>query len=620
MTRKFFAVSTLLLCAVALVAARTSKPKPQADYTAFRHKLSKDEQIVHALDRLTFGPRSGDVEAVHKLGLKKWIDLQLHPERIPENPEVARRLEPLESLRMSQSEAERNYPNPQMIRAIAAGRQAMPEDPVTRAAVERLIRRLKAKKDAADPNATEPVTPLDQILSRDEIRTLRTGTLDQKRELLAAIPESKIDDLVIALPPPLRFQLLPVAEPALRRKMMLMTAPQQLITYDLSEGKLARAIFSSRQLEEQLADFWYNHFNVYLDKGADRFLVPSYEREAIRPHLLGHFRDLLEATAQSPAMLFYLDNWESVGPDTQRRPANAKRNAKQPPRGLNENYARELMELHTLGVDGGYTQKDVTEVARCFTGWTIRAPQQGGDFFYNDRVHDKGEKTVLGVRIPAGGGRDDAEKVLDILAAHPSTAHFISRKLAQRFVADDPPPQLIEKMAKTFHDSHGDLRAVMKTMLGSSEFFSQGAYRAKVKSPFEMIVSAVRATGAQVDTAFPLANQIAQLGEPLYRKLEPTGYSSANAEWVNSAALLGRMNFALALVQNRVPGVKVDASKFDGEPGDIARQVLFRDATPETRAAIEKALADQKTRTPGAVPNPAMVAGLVIGSPDFQKR
>jgi uncharacterized protein (DUF1800 family) len=287
---------------------------------------------------------------------------------------------------------------------------------------------------------------------------------------------------------------------------------------------------------------------------------------------------------------------------------------------LNENYARELMELHTLGVDGGYTQKDVTEVARCFTGWTIRAPQQGGDFFYNDRVHDKGEKTVLGVRIPAGGGRDDAEKVLDILAAHPSTAHFISRKLAQRFVADDPPPQMIEKMAKKFHDSHGDILAVMKTMLDSSEFFSQGAYRAKVKSPFEMIVSAVRATGAQVDTAFPLANQIAQLGEPLYRKLEPTGYSSANAEWVNSAALLGRMNFALALVQNRVPGVKVDASKFDGEPGDIARQVLFRDATPETRAAIEKALADQHTKNPDAARNSAMVAGLVLGSPDFQKR
>jgi hypothetical protein len=247
--RKVWAVSTLLLCAAAVVAARTSKPKAPADYTAFRHKLSKDDQIVHALDRLTFGPRPGDIEVVRKLGLKKWIDLQLHPERIPENPEVARRLEPLESLRMSQTETERNYPNPQMIRAIAAGRQAMPEDPVTRAAIERVIRRVRTKKDGADPNATEPVMPLDQVLSRDEIRMLRAGTLDQKRDLLAAIPESKIDDVVIALPPGLRFQLLPVAAPALRRKMMLMTAPQQLITYDLSEGKLARfsAIASSKK-------------------------------------------------------------------------------------------------------------------------------------------------------------------------------------------------------------------------------------------------------------------------------------------------------------------------------------------------------------------------------------
>ena len=310
---------------------------------------------------------------------------------------------------------------------------------------------------------------------------------------------------------------------------MLLTAPQQLVAFDLSEGKLYRAILSNRQLEEQLVDFWYNHFNVFLDKGADRYLVPTYEREAIRPHVLGKFRDLLEATAKSPAMLFFLDNWESVGATAPQRG-----NAKRPVRGLNENYARELMELHTLGVDGGYTQKDVTEVARCFTGWTIRQPRQGGDFLYNDRVHDKGAKVVLGVTIPAGGGKEDAEKVLDILARHPATARFISQKLAQRFVADDPPQKLIDKMAKTFRDKNGDIREVMKTMLTSDEFFSRAAYRAKVKTPFEMIVSAVRATGAQVDFAFPLANQIAQLGEPLYRKLEPTGYSDANSEWVRT--------------------------------------------------------------------------------------
>ncbi len=587
--RKLLAVSAVVLC----LGARSPK-------------LSKDEQVVHALNRLTFGPRPGDVEAVRKMGVKKWIDLQLHPERIPENPELAQRLAPLESLRLSQADTERNYPNPQMIRAIAAGRQAMPQDPVTRAAVERVVQRFKIKKDTADNGPLEPQVPLDQLLSREQIRTLRTGNVEQKRAVIAAIPEDQMDDIAIALPPGLRLQLLPAVEPALRRKLMLLTAPQQLVAFDLSEGKLYRAILSNRQLEEQLVDFWYNHFNVFLDKGADRYLVPTYEREAIRPHVLGKFRDLLEATAKSPAMLFFLDNWESVGATAPQRG-----NAKRPVRGLNENYARELMELHTLGVDGGYTQKDVTEVARCFTGWTIRQPREGGDFFYNDKVHDKGEKIVLGVTIPPGGGRDDAEKVLDILARHPATARFISKKLAQRFVADDPPQKLIDKMAKTFRDKNGDIREVMKTMLMSDEFFSQAAYRAKVKTPFEMIVSAVRATGAQVDFAFPLANQIAQLGEPLYRKLEPTGYSDANSEWVNSAALLARMNFALSLAQNKVPGSKLDAALFNGAPADIARQVLFTDAKPETLAAIEK-----QTQSSTSAP----VVGLMLGSPDFQRR
>jgi uncharacterized protein (DUF1800 family) len=366
-----------------------------------------------------------------------------------------------------------------------------------------------------------------------------------------------------------------------------------------------------------LVDFWYNHFNVYLDKGNDRFLVPSYEREAIRPHVLGHFRELLEATATAPAMLFYLDNWQSVAPDVSRRPG---RGGGRPSRGLNENYGRELLELHTLGVDGGYTQKDVTEVARCFTGWSIKSPQGGSTFTYNDRVHDKGEKIVLGVKIPAGGGKDDGEKVLDILARHPSTARFISQKLAQRFVADNPPQQLIDRMAKTFLDTDGDIRAVLNTMLTSKEFLSQGAYHAKVKTPFEMIVSSIRATGAQVDYAFPLEDRLKRLGEPLYLKLEPTGYSSANAEWINSAALLERMNFALDLTQNKVQGTKVDQSRFHEDPVHTARLMLFTNPTAPTREAIDKAIADQKSKNPKASASPALVAGLVIGSPDFQRR
>jgi uncharacterized protein (DUF1800 family) len=606
------------------LTARTSK-KTVADYQQFEKKLSKDEQVLHALDRLTFGPRPGDIEAVKKIGLKKWIDLQLHPERIEESPMLAIKLAPLESLRMTQSETASNYPTQQTIRAIAEGRQPLPEEPVARAAVERLARRYKVKRDAAaggtgaggGQDMFEPAMPLEQVLSREQIRTLRNGTADQKKEVLstiAALPEEKLDDVVISMPPPMRNQLMAAAPAVLRRKLMLSNQPQQVIFADLAEGKLYRAVYGNRQLEEELADFWYNHFNVFLDKGADRFLVPTYEREAIRPHVLGHFRELLESTASSPAMLFYLDNWQSVAANQTRRPMGAR-----PQRGLNENYARELMELHTLGVDGGYTQKDIIEVARCFTGWTIRNPQQGGSFQYNDRVHDKGEKIVLGVKIPAGGGKDDGEKVLDILAKQPATARFISKELAQRFVADDPPPALIESMAKTFLATDGDIREVMKTMLLSKEFMSAGAYHAKVKTPFEMIASALRATSAEVDYALPLANQIGTLGEPLYRKVEPTGYSSANAEWVSSASLLGRMNFAISLAQNKVPGVKVDASRFLEDPTRAARQMLFADATPQTKLAIVKALADQKSKDPKAG-SPAMVAGLVLGSPDFQRR
>jgi uncharacterized protein (DUF1800 family) len=314
-------------------------------------------------------------------------------------------------------------------------------------------------------------------------------------------------------------------------------------------------------------------------------------------------------------MLFYLDNWQSVAPDVVRRAAGKK-----PTRGLNENYGRELLELHTLGVDGGYTQQDVTEVARCFTGWTIKNPQGGSTFTYNDRVHDKGEKIVLGVTIPAGGGKDDGEKVLDILAKHPSTARFISKELAQRFVADNPPQALIDNMAKTFQATDGDIRAVLNTMFTSKEFLSQGAYQSKVKTPFEMIVSSIRATGAEVDYAFPLANRIAQLGQPLYRKLEPTGYSNANAEWINSASLLARMNFALDLTQNKVQGTKVDQARFNEDTTHNARLMLFTNPTATTRDAIDKAIAEQKTKNPKAAPSPALVAGLVIGSPDFQRR
>lgn len=612
---KFFAAFlTLGLSVVPVVSGKSSKPKPPEDAKLYQKKLAKDKQALFALERLTFGPRPGQVDEVRKKGLKKWMDEQLHPERIKENPLLDVKLKPLETLRMTQAEVVQHYPTPQMIAAVATGRAPMPEDPVTRATVQRLVDKYRARKGGEQNlDEMEAKQALTDLLSAEQIATLRKGSVEQKREIIDTIPENKLDDLIVALPRPQRQQLFNFLPVETRRKVMLLNAPQQVLNYDLMEGKVYRAVYSKRQLEELLTDFWYNHFNVYLDKGADRFLVPTYERDAIRPNVFGNYRTLLEATAKSPAMLFYLDNWQSVAP--RPAPTNARTPKPKQTRGLNENYARELMELHTLGVDGGYTQKDIVEVARCFTGWTIKAPRMGGGFEFNDRVHDKGEKVVLGITIPAGGGIEDGERVLDILTHHPSTARFISRKLATRFVSDNPPAALIDQMARAFTKTDGDLRAVVKAMLDSKEFWSEGAYRAKVKTPFEMVVSAVRAVNADVTFGFPLANQIAQLGQPLYRKLEPTGYSAANSDWVNSAALLARMNFALSLAQNRIPGVKVDTSRLGDDPVHVAKAVLFRDVTPQTRAAIEKALAENKKPVTAS-----LLAGLVLGSPDFQRR
>jgi len=540
------------LCAYSGVAAYAKR----TGTANFSKQIPKNERVLQALNRLTFGQRPGDAEQVRAMGLKKWLDLQLHPDRVAENPVLLEKLKPLDSLGMSSGELVQNYPAPQIVQQMVAGQIPFPSDPDRRLLLERLVKREQKRGVQAPPGAQDPppaATPLAGILMPEQIRVLRTGTAADRLALFQSLPVEKQDDLIAAMPPALRQTLFAAAPPDLRRRIELSAGPAQVVARDLMESKILRAVYSNRQLEEVLADFWFNHFNVFLDKGADRYLITEYQREAIRPHVLGKFRDLLEATAKSPAMLFYLDNWQSVG-------ANAalpfRPNA--PRRGLNENYGRELLELHTLGVDGGYTQKDVTEVARCFTGWTINQPQRAGTFQFAPRLHDNGEKTVLGVTIPAGGGIGDGEKVLDIVAHHPATAHFISRKLAQRFVADDPPPALVERMAQTFLKTDGDIRAVMQTMLDSKEFWSEGAYRTKMKSPLEMVVSAVRAVNGNVDFAQALVNQVAQLGEPLYRKAEPTGYSNSSQAWMNSAGLMARMNFALQLAGNKVPGVMVE--------------------------------------------------------------
>ncbi len=607
-----------------------------AAYVAFSEKLEKDDRFRHALDRLTFGPRPGDFDRIEAQGLKKWLDAQLHPERVPESPALQTRLAPFESLRLNIHETYVRYPSAQMISAVARGNGALPDDPELRAIVVRLADRYLEKKnlpangvvnqtDDADLNLKIKLT---DILKPEQIDLLKNGKPDEKRAVLDSIPRQQWADFSWALTRRERQQLFNFASVPLRRQLMLTNNPQGVVMADLAEAKTLRAVYSEHQLQELLVDFWFNHFNVFMDKGADRYLLTSYERDAIRPHVFGKFYELLLATAKSPAMLFYLDNWQSVGPEQAALHPNAKNRVK---RGLNENYGRELLELHTLGVDGGYTQKDVIEVARCFTGWTIAGPRKGGDFEYNDKGHDKGQKVVLGQVIPAGGGMSDGMRVLEILAHRPATAHFISLRLAQRFVADNPPPSLVNRMADTFLKSGGDLREVVETMLYSGEFWSPGSYRAKVKTPFEMVVSAVRATGADVTSAFLLNNQIQRLGEPLYRKVEPNGYPIMNADWVSSASLLDRLNFALALAHNQVPGVKVNLAGWQEiskkDPMELARAILEQEPSEQTKLAIEKMLGAKdlqlelaQNAKAGPPQVPSLIAGLSLGSPEFQRR
>jgi uncharacterized protein (DUF1800 family) len=548
------AVLALLSACLAVFPAAHASKKSADSSRQFQKQILKNERITQALNRLTFGPRPGDKVQVRTLGLKKWIDLQLHPDRIPENPALLEKLKTFDTLTMSTQELVRNYPTPQMVRQMVAGQLPFPTNPERRVLIEKLVAKTERKRgDDVAPAGAPEAAPLGDILTRDQIRALRAGTPQERLAAFQSLPGDKQAEVLGSLSGGIRQGLMQIAPPDVRRKLELANGPQAIVVNDLMQNKLLRAIYSNRQLEEVLTDFWFNHFNVYLDKGPERYLVTEYEREAIRPYVLGKFRDMLEATAKSPAMMFYLDNWQSVGTNS---PAARAGRGSQQRRGLNENYGRELLELHTLGVDGGYTQKDVTEVARCFTGWTINQPQRGGAFMFNPRMHDNGEKTVLGVTIPAGG-MQDGEKVLDIVAHHPSTAHFIAKQLAQRFVADDPPESLVDRMAQTFQKTDGDLREVIKTMLESKEFWSEGAFRSKMKSPLEMVASAVRAVNGDVDWAAPLANQLAQFGQPLYRKVEPTGYSNSSEAWVNSAGLLARMNFALQLANNRMPGVKV---------------------------------------------------------------
>jgi uncharacterized protein (DUF1800 family) len=561
--------TSLAALALIIVAAPTGLAEPSKTGVPVK---PDDRTIAHVLNRLGFGPRAGDVDTVRRMGLQAYIDRQLTPERI-DDAALAERLATFTTL----SKSARDLADEYYLPAQMARRQRQKEQ--------------STQQEGADPGPPQPRMPA------------QTATMQKERQALGEVMQAKI----------------------------------------------LRAAYSERQLEEVMVDFWFNHFNVFAGKGPIRIYLNEYERDAIRPHVLGKFRDLLAATAESPAMLFYLDNWQSAAPEgaptaaanirrlnpepirpemfrpNRVRPGTAPRPPAQMPvnppsvtqnrrRGVNENYAREIMELHTLGVDGGYTQKDVQEVARAFTGWTIANPRQGGAFRFEPRMHDDGDKVVLGHRIRSGGGKKDGEEVLALLAKHPSTARFISTKVARRFVADDPPAALVDRAAERFRETDGNIREVVRAIVTSPEFFAAASYRAKVKTPFEFVVSAIRATNTELVNAQFLVGAVRNLGMPLYGCQPPTGYADKAEAWVNSGALLNRMNFAVSLTSSttRGAGGRPPQDRAMARPSitseTLVASVLAGDLSESTEATIANATTH------------AQALALVLGSPEFQKR
>jgi uncharacterized protein (DUF1800 family) len=620
--------------------------------------LKEEQRILHVLNRLGYGARPGDVERVKAMGLDNYIKQQLNPQQIDDSS-VEAKLKNLPTLNMTTAELYEKYPQPQQLVRQLQRRGDLPADLD--------LQKLQAGGPPQGPPQGAPPRSGDampgEAMSAPGANPSPNQASDADGKRTAEYRQ-KIREY---------YEKNGLQQP-------------QRIMGELQSSRILRAVYSERQLQEVMVDFWTNHFNVFAGKGADRWMLTSYDRDTIRPNALGKFSDLLQATAQSPAMMFYLDNFQSVSPNAQlgrpgagaaRRPgAQGNRrpglldgdmpnrqdpagapqdramnrypngqaqqtpggvNAPQPPpnaqrqrRGINENYARELMELHTLGVDGGYSQKDVQEVARCFTGWGILAPRGGGaatqamlngpradmlrekagTFFFNPRAHDDGEKIVLGHKIPAGGGFKDGLAVLDILAHHQSTAKFVATKLVRYFVSDNPSPALVDRVAASFTKTNGDIRETLKTIFFSPEFNSPEAYRAKVKRPFELTISAIRTLGGETNGGPQLHQWIARMGEPLYGYQTPNGYSDTAETWVNTGGLLERMNFGLALASNRIPGTRVTLSRFipNSEQGQVPSkaQVMDRFLTlliaGDISAKTKETLLQQFNEQPIAIP------------------
>jgi uncharacterized protein (DUF1800 family) len=624
--------------------------------------LSDHDRALHALSRLTFGPRPGDIEKVIAMGVDNWLEQQLNPAQIP-NGALDGRLGGYRTLRMPPRDLAQAFPTGQMIREAAEKKRPMPSDPIQFGLWEVLVDKYneQQRNNAAAAAATPQPTP-DEAAQKAAAQAAAQAGQDAARHLadmllsipkpnrmpaLMKLPVSDRRILIQYVPGDMRDRLLADFSPAEKETWAAINNPTAVVVSELQQAKVLRAVYSERQLEEVMTDFWFNHFNVFIYKEQNQYLVTTYERDAIRPNALGKFRDLLGAVAKSPAMLYYLDNWLSMGPNSLAAGAKPGQppNPNAPSKGLNENYGRELMELHTLGVDGGYSQTDVTQVARVFTGWTIGPMDQGWAFTFDPKRHEPGPKTVLGKTISENNVNEGLE-VLDTLAKSPATAKFISTKLARRFVADDPPPALVAAMAKKFLESGGDIKEVLRVMVHSKEFWSPDIYRKKVKTPLEFIASAVRATGTQVQNPMPIVQALNKMAMPLYQMQPPTGYSTNGQAWMNSDALLERLNFSVSLTSGGMGGVNFDplrmlalgllarSAKEEVVPvstagGADAAITLVEDAliggdvSKNTDKAIRKSLDDPQIGS-HLLDDPAKplatIIGLTLGAPEFQVR
>jgi uncharacterized protein (DUF1800 family) len=622
-------------------------------------QLRGDQRVIHALNRFTFGARPGDVEAVRTMGLDNWFESQLHPESMDQSSLNARLVQ-FPAMQRNIRDLVYQFPGNATIRQALDGRAPVPSGGILHSIYENQIYRMQLKKTEGNRNppaaqasmnppaveaaAMEPMqtaamqTPAATDAALQPVLALAP---QQRVVRLAAMQPAEFESFIHSLRPQQRIALEADLTPEQRETVGALDNPERQVGEELIAQRLTRDIYSSAQLQEVMTDFWFNHFNVYLRKNEQMpYYLVGYERDTIRPRALGKFEDLLQAVAHSPAMMLYLDNATSIGPDSLaarrvemvglRRPELNKKM----PGGLNENYARELMELHTLGVNGGYTQADVVQVARVLTGWTVERPQFGGDFIFTPNRHEPGAKTVLGHTIKDGGEAEGRE-LLHMLAMHPATAHFLARKLAVRFVSDDPPQALVERLAKSYLASGGDIATVLRTLFHSPEFWSADAYRAKVKTPLEFVVSAARASNAQIDNLRPLANALRQMGMPLYGSMPPTGYKWEAADWVSTAALVDRMNFSMALAANRLPGISTvwnepapDTTQTASPASEEARLeplLIAGGASVATRSAALQQLQAQSAQQASRPANAQerqdrMLAGLLLGSPEFQRR